>query len=124
MFLEWGNGIYFNNKGEYTRTGADDGVVTLIYEFLEPSFTGIDNCPTDFIKKIEKKREMSNGNYDAIFARVANFSWEFTPEGYYLITLKLEKDGIWISFLIYYLARAFTLSYYYPSIRKRIYSSS
>ena len=28
MFLEWGNGIYFNNKGEYTRTGTDDGVVT------------------------------------------------------------------------------------------------
>lgn len=93
MFLEWGNGIYFNNKGEYIRTGADDGVVTLIYEFLEPSFTGINKCPTDFIKKIEEKREMSNGNYDAIFARVANFSWEFTPEGYYLITLKLISWG-------------------------------
>ena len=93
MFLEWGNGIYFNNKGEYTRTGTDDGVVTLIYEFLEPSFTGINKCPTDFIKKIEEKREMSNGNYDAIFARVANFSWEFTPEGYYLITLKLISWG-------------------------------
>ena len=93
MFLEWGNSVYFNNKGEYTRMGADDGVVTLIYEFLEPSLTNVDRCPTEFIKKIEKKREVSNGNYDAIFARVANFSWEFTPEGYYLVTLKLISWG-------------------------------
>lgn len=93
MFLEWGNSVYFNNKGEYTRMGADDGVVTLIYEFLEPSLTNVDRCPTDFIKKIEEKRRVSNGNYDAIFARVANFSWEFTPEGYYLVTLKLISWG-------------------------------
>ena len=93
MFLEWGNSVYFNNKGEYTKMGGDDGIVTLIYEFLEPNLTGIDRCPTDFIKKIEKKREMSNGNYDAIFARVANFSWEFTQEGYYLVTLKLISWG-------------------------------
>jgi hypothetical protein len=93
MFLEWGNSVYFNNKGEYTRMGSDDGVVTLIYEFLEPNLTGIDRCPTQFIEKIEKKREISNGNYDAIFARVANFSWEFTQEGYYLVTLKLISWG-------------------------------
>ena len=57
MFLEWGNSVYFNNKGEYTRMGSDDGVVTLIYEFLEPNLTGIDRCPTQFIEKIEKKAE-------------------------------------------------------------------
>ena len=93
MFLEWGNSVYFNNKGEYTRMGSDDGVVTLIYEFLEPNLTGINRCPTQFIEKIEEKRRISNGNYDAIFARVANFSWEFTQEGYYLVTLKLISWG-------------------------------
>jgi MATE family multidrug resistance protein len=60
-------------------------------------------------------REMRNAGILAVIIYIL---------AHYLITLKLEKDGIWISFLIYYLARAFTLSYYYPSVRKRIYSSS
>jgi len=59
-------------------------------------------------------REMRNAGIVAVIIYIL---------AHYLITIKLEKDGIWISFLIYYLARAFTLSYYYPSIRKRIYSS-
>ena len=31
-----------------------------------------------------------------------------------------EADGIWIAFLLYYLARAVTLVFYYPNIRKQM----
>ena len=39
---------------------------------------------------------------------------------HYVLTPRLGKDGIWIAFLIYYIARAITLSFYLPNIRKKM----
>ena len=42
---------------------------------------------------IKQKRLESNGNYDAMFAKVSNFHWSFLPDGSYYITLDLVIIG-------------------------------
>ena len=39
---------------------------------------------------------------------------------HYVLTPRLGKDGIWIAFLMYYIARAVTLAFYFPNIRKKM----
>ena len=39
---------------------------------------------------------------------------------HYILTPRLGKDGIWIAFLMYYIARAVTLAFYVPNIRKHM----
>ena len=58
-----------------------------------------------------KTREMRNAGLAALAIYIAAHS---------LITPKLGNDGIWIAFLIYYLARAVTLACYYPNIQKHM----
>ena len=109
MLLEWGWSNYYDNAGAYQSNPSN----TLAWEFLEyngpkPKTTDINyNDPNnksyrvygtgsaywDFLEKIEKKRGFSNGNYDAMLAKVANFSWEFGNEGTYNVTLKLISVG-------------------------------
>jgi len=90
LFLEWGNSSYYNNEGEYVK-GAQVNP-TLLFDFLNPD-EKLKKCPTNFIKKIEKAREESNGNYDALFGRVSNFSWEFDPTGFYNVSLTIISWG-------------------------------
>ena len=109
MLLEWGWSNYYDNSGNYQSNPSN----TLAWEFLEyngpkPKTTDINyNDPSnksyrvygtgsaywDFLEKIEKKRGFSNGNYDAMLAKVANFSWEFGNDGTYDVTLKLISVG-------------------------------
>lgn len=109
MLLEWGWSNYYDNAGAYQSNPSN----TLAWEFLEyngpkPKTTDINyNDPNnksyrvygtgsaywDFLEKIEKKRGFSNGNYDAMLAKVANFSWEFGNDGAYDVTLKLISVG-------------------------------
>ena len=44
------------------------------------------------IKSILNKREKSNGNYDAFYAKITNYSWTF-DNGVYNISLKLISLG-------------------------------
>ena len=62
-----------------------------------------------------KTREMRNASIAALAIYIA---------AHYLITPKLGKDGIWISFLIYYISRAVTLAFYYSNIRKQMRPSN
>lgn len=90
MFLEWGNTSHYNNDGDYQK-GADIDY-SLLFDFLEP--TGdIKENPIEFIKLIEKQRERSNGNYDALIGKVTNFDWEFNPSGFYTATLTIISWG-------------------------------
>lgn len=90
MFIEWGNSSYYNNDGEYVKgVEVDPG---LLYEFLEPTADLVKDYQK-FIEKIESAREASNGNYDALFGRLKNFTWEFNPQGYYNITLSIISWG-------------------------------
>lgn len=90
MFLEWGNSSYYNNKGELVKgSEVDPGV---LYDFLQPTSNLISDYQL-FIDKIESARKASNGNYDALFGRLKNFTWEFDPKGYYNITLSIISWG-------------------------------
>lgn len=92
MFLEWGNSSYYNNEGEYVK--GVEVEPNLLYKFLDPRMAPhLKKDPVSFINEIEKARKLSNGNYDAIFGRVSNFSWEFDPAGYYRVTLTIVSWG-------------------------------
>lgn len=90
MFLEWGNSSYYNNDGEFVKgLEVDPG---LLFDFLQPSSELVKDYQL-FIDKIESARKASNGNYDALFGRLKNFTWEFDPKGYYNITLSIISWG-------------------------------
>ena len=119
MFLEWGNSIYYNNKGKYISDPSSEGVYSLLDTFLSGKGhyitdyqvdrltdnqdeletpisyfrTDIKENPSLFLQLIERNRQLSNGNYDAFFGKVKNFKWSFNKAGYYEITLSLISQG-------------------------------
>lgn len=95
MFIEWGNSIYFNNDDKYVSNPNAEGVTSLLPIFLSGKNGDkvISDNPNQFLQLIEKRREKSNGNYDAFFGKIKNFSWEFNKAGYYEISLSLISQG-------------------------------
>ena len=97
MFLEWGNSIYFDNEGRYQKYDYQTSMIPMFLsgKIIEDG-TEIDltKDPTSFISRIEARREELNGNYDAFFGRVKNFSWEYIAKGgYWEITLSMISWG-------------------------------
>jgi len=86
VLLEWGNAMYFNNKEEL-KTGSDINN-SLADDFLKGGVSYL-----DFLSYIQQRRKRSQGNYDAMFAKVTNFHWSFQPDGSYDITLDLISAG-------------------------------
>lgn len=84
ILLEWGNSLYFDNKGELITKENN----SLANDFLEGKVTY-----SDFLFKIKKQREKTHGNYDAMFGKVTNFHWSFNQDGSYDITLDLVSIG-------------------------------
>lgn len=84
ILLEWGNSSFYYNNNTYEETNP----FSLQNEFLN----GTLNYDT-YLDVINKKRLASNGNYDAIVGKVVNFSWTFTKEGTYNITVILRSMG-------------------------------
>ena len=84
MLLEWGNSSYFDNDGKYIK----DNPNSLADEFLLGKL-GYDTI----YERIQDKREKSCGNYDALIGKVVNFSWNFTKDLTYEITLKIISMG-------------------------------
>jgi hypothetical protein len=84
MLLEWGNSSYFDNDGNYIA----DNPHSLSDEFL----LGRLGYETIY-NKIQDKRLASCGNYDALIGKVVNFSWNFTKDLTYEITLKIISMG-------------------------------
>jgi hypothetical protein len=93
VLLEWGNSSFFDNDGGYER----DNPYSLEEDFLNGYYTSGDETPdltySNILSIIEQNRLDSNGNYDALFAKVVNFSWKFTKEGKYDITINLISLG-------------------------------
>ena len=56
-------------------------------------------------------REMRNAGIAAVAIYIA---------AHHLLTPKFDKDGIWLAFLTYYIARSVTLCLYVPKIRKHM----
>jgi len=89
VLLEWGHSIYYSN-GEFKSNENN----SLSNEFIQGVGTsGGTLTYEDFLKLINKKRLESNGNYDAMFAKVTNFQWSFMPDGSYDITVNLASVG-------------------------------
>lgn len=90
VLIEWGNSSYpYNNEGniEYRQNRAN-----LSQEFLNSNLTG-QKATTHFYTEIERLREETQGNYDGFLGRINNFSWTFTQEGTYEITLEVITIG-------------------------------
>ena len=84
MLLEWGNSSYFETPEKYIA----DNKNSLADKFLTGGLQY--NTALDIINN---KRLKSCGNYDAMIGTVVNFSWTFTKDGKYDITLKLIGAG-------------------------------
>ena len=93
LLLEWGNSSYFDNDGTYIK----ENLYSLEDQFLNQSYSTTagpaDLNYSNILSVIEDYRLLSNGNYDALFCKVVNFSWTFTKEGKYDITLNLISLG-------------------------------
>ena len=82
VLLEWGHSVYFNNSGELVQSRHD-----LSNTFLKGT------TQTNMLKLIQKERKNSDGNYDAFFGLVTNFSWTLRPDGGYDITVTARSSG-------------------------------
>jgi hypothetical protein len=106
VLLEWGHSMYYDNKGEL-QTNINN---SLADEFLDPkgdpifvpnpngpiisgTYTYLPLTYDVFLNMIRKKRNSSNGNYDAMFGKVKNFRWSFLKDGSYDITVDLVSVG-------------------------------
>jgi hypothetical protein len=87
VLLEWGNVCYFNNKNEFVSNNT-----TSLQEYFLQKDASSKITHIDVLKEILKKREESNGNYDAFLGKVSNYSWTF-ENGVYNISLKLISLG-------------------------------
>lgn len=86
VLLEWGHTIYVdNNLVEKQITEAD----TLTSKFVSGGFQN----QGEVLKAISDNKIKLQGNYDAIFGKVSNFSWNFEIDGSYTITIKVLSLG-------------------------------
>ena len=85
VLLEWGHTLWYDNSGTLhsDRVGG-----VLQQQFLNGVAT-----QDGILEEIEKQREYSCGNYDALFGFVSNFSWTIRQDGGYDITLNLISGG-------------------------------
>ena len=84
MLLEWGHSMYYNNGGVLVKNANNS---------LATSFLNGNKTYSQFLTSIQQQRLNTNGNYDAMFARVSNFDWTIDKVGVYDITVKLISVG-------------------------------
>ena len=85
VLLEWGNSIYMDNNGDYVKDGGN------LNSLIDPWFK--DSNYNSFLTKIRNQSFASNGNYDAMLAKVSNYHWSFKKDGSYNITIDLVSMG-------------------------------
>lgn len=86
ILLEWGHTNYFDNSGKFEKNAP-------VRQTLSNLFLKSSNNHLDFLKLIEKKREESDGNYDAFLGFVTNFDWTLRTDGGYDISLRAYSLG-------------------------------
>jgi len=102
VLLEWGNAIYLDNdKGKYEPLITNNW--SLADDFLNGSGNVKNDPPPgekfkyfnydDFLQRIHQNRLDSQGNYDAMFAKVTNFHWSVNKDGSYDIEVNLASIG-------------------------------
>lgn len=123
MLLEWGHSLYFDNKGIkqnmsalkipnilFKRNSSNSNTIALaaVEEALKinPNLTSNQkdaiyfeeerkarNYPTRLRAALQENKEKTGGNYDAMMAKVQNFSWSLNNDLSYSITLNLVSVG-------------------------------
>jgi len=91
MFIEWGWNPYMedssNMVSDYFTLIEQDGQGFFDWTYWKSkSYLG-------FLRRIEKTRAQHRGNYDGILCRVTNFSWTFSQDGSYDISIELISLG-------------------------------
>jgi hypothetical protein len=84
VLLEWGHTLYADNNGR-------DIIKNPLS--LETEFFNQKNNIDDMLALVVKKRLEGFGNYDALFGKVVNFSWNFNNDGSYDIVITIRSVG-------------------------------
>ena len=87
VLLEWGFDKYVNNQGTIS-----DQYTTLTEDWFFKDQQDKSDYREAF-KKINKYRDKTNGNYDAAFGVISNFSWTFEDDGSYSIDMEVMSLG-------------------------------
>jgi hypothetical protein len=86
VLLEWGHSMIIDSSGKINTDIKNE--YSLSSDFLSGKYTY-----DEFLQKIYDQRLASAGNYDAMLAKVANFSWTYNKDGSYDIRVKLSSIG-------------------------------
>ena len=87
VLIEFGNSLYIDNKGTFKTF---DDSQTLTSSFLDGTYRG---NQFKLLQDIQAKRIATSANYDAIFGRISNYTWNFLPDGSYDINLVIMSYG-------------------------------
>jgi hypothetical protein len=96
VLLEWGHSMYYSNgvNGSLQKDGIGSSLANYFLDGTRKGPYKSNVLTYDvFLDMIRQQRLESNGNYDAMFAKVCNFHWSFLPDGSYDITLDLVSIG-------------------------------
>ena len=86
VLLEWGHTVYIDNTGVVKNITESD---TLTSKFVSGGFKD----QVEVQNAIKENKKKLFGNYDAIYGKVSNFSWNFETDGSYTITLTILSLG-------------------------------
>jgi hypothetical protein len=91
ILLEWGVDKYMKYNSDETEIEYVSHIKTIGNEKWF-DYSGKSDY-TSVLRDIEQRRKDNCGNYDALFGRISNFSWEFSPDGSYTVMIKVFSVG-------------------------------
>jgi hypothetical protein len=86
LVLEWGNSVYFDNSGNIQQTQAHT-IPNILYK------DNNDVDPDTVREAIQKNKKTTACNYDAMMAKVSNYSWTLNEDLSFDIKLDLISVG-------------------------------
>lgn len=86
LVLEWGNSVYFDNSGNIQQTQAHT-IPNILYK------DNNDVDPDTVREAIQKNKKTTACNYDAMMAKVSNYSWNLNEDLSFDIKLDLISVG-------------------------------
>lgn len=96
--LEWGHSVYVLNNGEQTQISKPRLFELDKFFSSKDPYEDINKRLQDWRADIDsegnrKSSPQFDGNYEAMFGLVTNFSWSFNNDGSYSCTVKLLSQG-------------------------------
>lgn len=86
VLLEWGFDKYLKNEKIVNMGPSLIDTIFFNDKHKESSYV-------EFLPLIEKHRSDNNGNYDALFGMISNFSWTFQNDGSYDVKMEIMSIG-------------------------------